>query len=353
MLYKHFEIWYNYAERDQYNTPSALFLSAKGKNMKFKKILSVLTVICVFTLSGCASWFTKVSHDPADLYPFPTGSYDEPKPYVLSHDYATAEELAAAVEAFPIENILLPDGSTVSKYDAVSGGECCWLSFDFGFYEIAPPNFGTSFENPDIIKTGDDGKPYCEFNLERFEMDFRKTVKGDVLENGLVVDHACCGIYGDGEFYSNYVFLKGEVTLSGYLAYEFHPAHWLSEANGSLWFMPDTTNGDVPSYCDPNQSTSSFWRYWGDYESNKPYVLYSGSCPWMLGNTKDEKYAPFDLQSLFNGKSYVAVSVTVKDPILGYQGSGYLWDNNGIGYFGEMQLFGKYASGTIVDIQPL
>lgn len=71
----------------------------------------------------------------------------------------------------------------------------------------------------------------------------------------------------------------------------------------------------------------------------------------MLGNTKSGKYAEFDLEGIFDGKSYAAVNVTIKDPVLGNQGDGYLWDT-GVGYFGEAQLFNKCASGTIVDIKP-
>lgn len=279
--------------------------------MNFRKALSTLTAVCITVLTGCA----KISDD---LYPFPKGSYDEPEPFEHTDEHIAGDELAAAVDAFPIEKLTAPDGSTVSKYDAARGGERS-LGFDFGFYKIAAPIFGTSFDDPDIIEYDDSGSLRYTIDLTELandvKTDCRKAVKGDVLENGLVVDHACCGVGIDGKFGNIYVFLKGEVTLSGYLAYEFHPNHEQSDSNGTLWFIPDTTNGDVPTYY--NLFGSSVCGYWGDPKSKNPYFLYSDSCPWMLGNTKSEKYAEFDLEEIFDGKSYVAVNVTIKESHFG------------------------------------
>lgn len=274
------------------------------------------------------------------LYPFPKGSYDEPKPFEHTH-----EEDPADIDAFPLDEAVLPDGSTVSKYDAIYGNENV-LAFDFGFYEIAPPVSGTSFDDPDIIKYDDDGKP--EFNIDpsefigEHETDLRKVAKGDVLENGLIVDHACCYIRADGEFQNGYILFKGEITLTGYLAYEFHPERQPSETNGALWFIPDTSSGNVPTCYYPPHSPASVYR--GDWMSKDPYVLYSGSIPWKLGNTKSKQYAEFDLETLFDGKSYTAVNVTVRDPIFGEQYGGYFWYSES-GIYEPSELYYMRPSG--------
>lgn len=312
--------------------------------MNIKMFFSAVSLGCFVALTGCSSLPRNTS---GNLYTFPKGSYDEPRRFEHSDESVDENDLAEAVKEFPIEEISLPDGSTVSKYSAVSGNENS-LCFDFGFYKIAAPVFGTSFDNSDIIKYDADGKPrstldFSELSKE-FKTDCRKVVKGDVPENGLVVDHACCWISASGELVGNNVFFKGQITLSGYLTYEYHPSHANDPSNGTLWFIPDTTRNSVPTYYGNEKAV---YHFWGDYESNKPFLLYSDSCPWELGNTKSEKYSEFNLENIFSGKSYAAVSVTVKDPIFGWQGNGFVLDNE---FFGERFLFGKCASGTIVDI---
>lgn len=229
--------------------------------MNFKKLLSVVLLSSIFVVSGCASWIDTPALDVS--YPFPKGSYDEPESYERIDKFVTEEELASAIEMFPIEEIPMPNGSVVSKYDAISGNDL-GLSFDFGFYKIASPVFGTSFENPDIIKYDDNGEPSVAINLlelsNAYSMDCRRAIEGDVLENGLVVDHACCNINKDGKLGTE-VCLRGEVTLSGYLAYEFHPGHEKDPSNGTLWFIPDTTKVSVPTYFDPSHQYAYY--YWG------------------------------------------------------------------------------------------
>lgn len=319
--------------------------------MKIKLFLSALTMVGIMACTGCARKPIPYT------YPFPTGSYDEPKRFdVAANVYprgldVSENEISKAIEIFPIEEISLPDGGTVSKYDAIGGNEHTPLYFDFAFYRIASPIYRTSFDNPDLIKYDEEGDPRIASKLSDSSNDINndciKVVKGSVLENGLVVDEAICCFNDRGELRGNYVVFKGEITLSGYLAYEYHPNHWRYSGNGTLWFMPDTTKADVPTYYTPGISV-----YWGDYKSENPYLIYLDGDPWQLGNTRSGKYTEFDLETLFGGKSYVPVTVTIKDPILGNQFGGYACDTEDV-YFGECISFGEYASGTIVGIKAL
>lgn len=313
--------------------------------MKFSKRFFVLAAGVALTLTGCL---------PADTeniaYPFPKGSYDEPTSAEHEHGSYSPAEIAAAVEGFPTENIVCPDGETVLKSEAV-GGNSSYLEFDFGFYETAPAVFGASFDKPDMIKFNSDGKPEIAANLSELRGDYgfdcKKVREGDVLENGLVVSHACSGVNERGEW-NTWVSFSGEITLSGYLTYEYHPTHSSDPSNGTLWFIPDTTKSAVPTYINPAKEPPLF-TFWGDYMSKNPYLLYSGSRQWRLGNTKSEKYSGLNLEAVFDGKSYAYVTLTVKDPILAPQGGGCLVDTEQA-YFGEYKWFETYATGSIVDI---
>lgn len=319
--------------------------------MKIRRLLSVFILVGIMACTGCARKPIPYT------YPFPKGSYDEPKRFdaaanVYPRELDVSEEaIAKAIEMFPVEEISLPDGGTVSKYDAIGGNEHTPLYFDFAFYRAASPVYVTSFDDPDIIEYDENGAPQGAAKLSDIRKEInsvcRRVVKGDVLENGLTVDEAICFFNDRGELSGNYVFFKGEITLSGYLAYEYHPNHWSYPGNGTLWFMPDATKADVP-VCYP----SGAGIYWGDYKSENPYLIYFDGDPWQLGSTKSGKYAEFGLEELFGGKSYVAVTVTIKDPILGNQFGGYAWDMGHV-YFGEYKLFEEYASGIIADIKPL
>ena len=313
--------------------------------MKFSKRFFVLAAGVALTLTGCL---------PADTeniaYPFPKGSYDEPTSAEHEHGSYSPAEIAAAVEGFPTENIVRPDGETVPKSEAV-GGNNSYLEFDFGFYETAPAVLGASFDKPDMIKFNSDGKPEIAANLSELRGDYgfdcKKVREGDVLENGLVVSHACSGVNERGEW-NTWVSFSGEITLSGYLTYEYHPTHSSDPSNGTLWFIPDTTKSAVPTYINPAKEPPLF-TFWGDYMSKNPYLLYSGSRQWRLGNTKSEKYSRLNLEAVFDGKSCAYVTLTVKDPILAPQGGGCLVDTEQA-YFGEYKWFETYATGSIVDI---
>lgn len=313
--------------------------------MKFSKRFFVLAAGVALTLTGCL---------PADTeniaYPLPKGSYDEPTSAEHEHGSYSSAEIAAAVEGFPTENIVRPDGETVPKSEAV-GGNSSYLEFDFGFYETAPAVFGASFDKPDMIKFNSDGKPEIAANLSELRGDYgfdcKKVREGDVLENGLVVSHACSGVNERGEW-NTWVSFSGEITLSGYLTYEYHPTHSSDPSNGTLWFIPDTTKSAVPTYINPAKEPPLF-TFWGDYMSKNPYLLYSGSRQWRLGNTKSEKYSGLNLEAVFDGKSCAYVTLTVKDPILAPQGGGCLVDTEQA-YFGEYKWFETYATGLIVGI---
>lgn len=317
--------------------------------MKFKYFLSILLLISITALSGCRSIIFAAI--PENSYPFPKGSYIEPEPFEIRDKNVTAEELAAAIEAFPIGEIALPDGSVVSKYEAAGGGDS-WLRFDFGFYRIAAPVFGTSFDAPDMIKYDDNGRYSSAVDLRELSGGYgtncKRVIAGDVLENGLTAAHACCTINKYGEL-STEVLFSGEITLSGYLVYEYHP-DFDTNSNGTLWLIPDTTNSDVPAYCDNDPRHQYGDQYWGDPMSKDRYLLYSDSCLWRLGNTKSDKYEKLDLEGIFDGKSYAAVTVTIKDPVFARKGAGYPMKSTDTGIMEPYYMLETCVTGEIVQL---
>lgn len=145
--------------------------------------------------------------------------------------------------AYPADEIVLPDGSTVSKTEAVGTDhdtEIPVLQFDFAFLRYSMPIFKSTFDDPDCYDF-EAGKPTENIDIEAGEPDYFKVKKGDKLDNGLTVisaeSKAAWWYKGDKRYkgdtlYENSVSFEGEITVEGYFASGF-----------SIRFFPDLTNG--------------------------------------------------------------------------------------------------------------
>lgn len=148
------------------------------------------------------------------------------------------------VEAYPEDELTLPDGSTVSKYEAVKtygSTELPILEFEFGFVRYSQPIFQSSLDS--------------EFDAE--EMQFKEPVDsklseikyvmvkpGDTLENGLTVRSAKLLFSWEGAsmIKSCKIEYDGEVTFEGIL-FKMDEDEYIT-AKDDLLFMPDPTKSE-------------------------------------------------------------------------------------------------------------
>ena len=223
------------------------------------------------------------------------------------------KELKAAIDKFPLSNITLPDGSVVSKYDAISADSDV-LIFGFAFYRNTSPIFKTTLTDPSLI-THENGFWEAAVNVKELDKeiaaDYKKAAAGSVLENGLLVDGAMCRIDSNGNVTQSELCLRGSITVSGIINYL--PEEDMSGSEGTLFLRFDTTKATLPV---PYSSWNAVFQYWDGYknsEDDPPFYMYFDGNAWNLGNIHDPKYNKFDLKNAFGDAKTIAAAVTVCD----------------------------------------
>lgn len=296
--------------------------------MKFRKVLLIITALCSALFVGCMPT-PAVQPKPVD---FPQGEREEIKfgHYVLGADMRIYKgNCSDAVGNYPEDDLTLPDGSTVSKFDAVGGTyktevgsrldnsikvyHYGSLMFDFAFYNMLGGDHGS------------DASPSCV-----------KAVKGDVLENGLVVDRAFCDfswIRSEDEPIEKFkpaglrhywLGFKGETTLSGKLYFTPVEVRRLTPSSdnstsdntcgGGLYFRPDGKDAYLISV-----------NYFTQRVSDSDLGWY-----YCFGDIRSKTYEKFGFEALFDGKNEIDAVITIKDPMITTA-----W-GAGTGAFGEL-----------------
>ncbi len=230
---------------------------------------------------------------------------------MISYHQCSASELKAAIEKFPLDTITLPDGSSVSKYDAISANGPV-LVFDFAFYRNASPIYKTTLDDPGLIRY-EDGlwQPAVDLDSLDKEIDasYKKASKGDVLENGLSVRDAKCQINDRGGISMNDIFFDGSITVPGMINYL--PEEQMYISAGTLYFRPDTTKALIPVPYSSREMVYHCWDGYGNGEDDPPFFMYFDGPAWVLGSINDSKYDKYDLKSAFGDKTTIPATVTV------------------------------------------
>ncbi len=168
-------------------------------------------------------------------------------------DSESEPDLQTLIKEFPVENITLPDGSTVSKYEAANAHKIKYesidhsertLEFDFTFIRYAKPIFRNTFDEPDMIDWEMDTEDFMQNPNNFYEIkdqNYFKVKPGDKLENGLVVKSAKYWVdeYGIGVISS--ITFDGYLTLTGIL--------YCNDGgidDGELEFYGDPTQFSIP-----------------------------------------------------------------------------------------------------------
>ena len=301
-----------------------------------KRVSFFTAAICVLPLifSGCSG--DVFNNEYVDIVI--TGSEDRETVPVQTIGYdveiSAAEEPTAfeeAVEDFPIDTILLPDGSSIDKHKAdrvvvEKNGEIK-LEFDFWFMRYAKPFFQSNIDGFGEYRESWDGAgTELEEALDLKYEDYFKVEAGDILDNGMKVRKAGFTVNDEGWYRDVYVELSGEITYEGVLI-------CLKES------IPENAEGDIILLPDPTKVTPIPIMYLGDYNDvkNGNFLHYGcggsfgdvfviiDSTEITLGNI-DELAYKFDID--YNNDftedprpeviySYARARVTVKDMSIG------------------------------------
>lgn len=230
---------------------------------------------------------------------------------MITYHQCSASELKAAIEKFPLDTITLPDGSNVSKYEAISA-EANDLFFDFAFFRYASPIYKTTLDDPSLIRYTDG---FWEPTVDVGDLDneinasYKKASKGDVLENGLSVKGAVCRINNRGEIVLSDLHFDGSVTVSGVINYL--PEERMYTSAGTLYFRPDATKALIPILYSSREMVYHYWDGYGNGEDDPPFFMYFDGVAWVLGSINDSKYAKYDLKNAFGDKTTIPAKITV------------------------------------------
>lgn len=231
----------------------------------------------------------------------------------INYPQISQAELKSAIDKFPMDSITLPDGSTVSKNQAISAGASGeTLIFPFAFYRIASPIFKTTADDPSLIR-------YVNGNWEstvdrdalakEIDLTYKKAVKGTSLENGLTVRTAECQIDSRGKITDCYLSLDGEITLTGVLHYL--PEEEMYITPDTMNFRPDLTKASLPVPYSSNNWIGQFWDGFGNPENDPPFYMYFDLVVWTLGSKSDAQYSRLGLYDLFGDKTTVITTLTI------------------------------------------
>lgn len=230
---------------------------------------------------------------------------------------SVSPETQAQIDAFALDNITAPDGSTLSKSDAVwaqasQGGDTYAIGFDFSFMRYAKQIYNTTFQNPGLVNW-----ETLEFNTDAgFVVDnpeYFKVTAGDKLANGLTVTSANFWVNSAGEMLSSEIVLDGEMTLEGVLYCYPETADYIDVAGDLVFFADTVKNEFVPV---PPMNVC-FIEQWTDpaYECG---IVYDGR-QISFGNIAESSV---DLSNLFTNSSYANVKVTMKNIRVAYRENG-------------------------------
>lgn len=225
------------------------------------------------------------------------------------------EELKAAIDAFPLDEITLPDGSKVSKDQAVYGNTIAeTLTFPFAFYRIASPIYKTTADDPDLIRYVDgnwEATVDTDALANEIDRTYKKAAPGDVIENGLTVSGAVCAIDSRGNISKGTIYFDGEITLSGALNYS--PEERMYKAPDAMSLRPDSVKAKIPILYESKVWVYHYWDGFSNGENDPPFYMYFDSKAFNLGNKSDKEYQKFDFDSVFGDKTTVIATVTVSD----------------------------------------
>lgn len=238
----------------------------------------------------------------------------------------TNSKISSEPDLFPLENITMPDGSVVSKYEGKYAGPD-YLYFDYSFIRYAQPICYSTFDDPDLVDW-ETNRFKTEPNKPIENPNYFKVKAGDKLQNGLTVRSAKYSVYENGAVSISLIEFDGELTLTGI-----------------LYCYPEDTplnssSGDLSFFADPREYNYLPVSIVSDYsEVTEPWLDEKNKIAWIsdkvsfdLGNIDD---ISVDLSEIITLGGYAKVKITLKDIEKG-------WSDNG-----------AWSRAVIVAVEPL
>lgn len=226
---------------------------------------------------------------------------------------AGKEGLSELLDLFPVSDIAAPDGTTLSKYDAIDAYDNR-IVFDCGFVRYAKPLFDNTELSPGLFNWDT-----YEFSNETDISDntgYFRVTEGQRLDNGLTVSRAetafsVINVEDDNgnkrkeaAVVNSVAEFSGEITIEGVL-YCFPGTPEYIDVQGDLKFYPDSTAGE--SILVPYDMVQMPTRI---VDTNRNYALIFDGCSYSLGNIND---VSVNIKSLFETTDYVNAKITVSN----------------------------------------
>ncbi len=311
-----------------------------SQSKHFGLLVQVLTTLCTAALliscTGCArkipeSDFSSLvneleneNSDPestsenSDSAPENSDSVSEStpentggEPESAAPESAANPQLEMLIKGFALDEIPLPDGTTLKKTDAVDGfgnPDYSILKFDVGVMRYAKPVFQTNLDDPDSFDW--DNYTFKETVDDTAEDRVVVVRAGDVLENGMTVKSA--GMYfevqqGEPGYKQIEIELEGEQTAEGVIYLREEDDYGIYKDHLEMYI--DTTKCEnLPMRY--NQYGSASWTY--TFPDHKIAMTVDG-CFYDLGDINE---IDVDVSEVFLDSRFAKVKVTFKDPVL-------------------------------------
>lgn len=251
--------------------------------------------------------------DSSDNTPENSDSVSESAPESTGGEPESAAnpQLEMLIKGFTLDEIPLPDGTTLKKTEAVEGfgnPNNSILKFDVGVMRYAKPVFQTNLDDPESFDW--DNYTFKE-PIEEPEDDKLVVVRaGDVLENGMTVKSAStCFEMQQGEpgYKDIMIELEGEQTAEGVIYLREEDDYGIYKDHLEMYI--DTTKCEnLPMRYDQNGPSS--WTY--TFPDHKVAINIDG-CFYDLGDINE---MDVDVSEIFLNSPFAKVKVTFKDPVL-------------------------------------
>lgn len=199
--------------------------------------------------------------------------------HILTPDYS-----GTAVRSYPENEISLPDGSVVSKTEAVktyTDNEMPVLEFNFGFLRYAKPVFQNSIDDPDCYNE-DTLKFNDPVDIVIDDPDYFRVEAGDVLENGMTVESANYKVMWEND---KQTFVESEVIISGEVVYEGiimcrQGEDYAEDVYDLIFYADPTGENPLPVFCSSGDGSEQI-ETWVGYD----FALMTDCSPIFLTNT--------------------------------------------------------------------
>lgn len=286
-----------------------------------KKMIAMFTALTALLLTGCSDNGEAVNSAQSESMDYNSEEYSSNENTELD------SETLSLIQDFPLDSFIGFDGNTVEKSEAAAAekgsDECIYLTFDFAYMRYADPIWKNSLENPNLINW-DTLEFNDDTNIILNNPQYFKVKKGDILENGLIVENAKSVFYAinecdeDGNISKQAVQLRNEISFSGELSLN-GILHCISgdsdyiDSDGDLLFFADTS--DFSYIPVPSTSDSAIDIITKSADTCSKLAVICDGYRFYLGNINT---VSTDLSGIIDSGEYIKAKITLDNIRISY-----------------------------------